>query len=678
VTGLPCVSPQQDAADSPAIVSPMGDVPPPISGLAPSMMHTLLSSKSPPFPPTISRGISASSSLSATTPNTTSSNQSSPFHYAEFQNDVGSLQRRLSQERRRRSSAQSVPRPFERSGSISAEESESRNQSRVDTLKAPDGSNTAQEERDGLNVDEVDTEHSGMDHLRDARQELQAVIEEVVDDVFAARAACDAPGKTTQIEGADTAATSMQEDAGTEDEPTQLGFQDDIVVKSANTESALVSMPPSPTVSRAMEAQKNPPLTFEDLVRHRRNSSSASGQAFPCHPSRSGPGSPVPYSTRSRVGSTSEGVMDSFASRTKQVYGQHPSPPACRDEHVAPEVNQLTMMRRGFSGESRSASPEVSPLNGQDGDSRVIPHDMMVRGPIAPDSILRTRDGVDFKHADYAAATEARAAGRPAEGDEVHDLGSRIEDIRLAARTDDRGAFRPTSSVAALSAEKQYRSRSNSRSMPPRDASPESEQPPVHDTHLWDSVWPSAAVMNTHPAASGQVPYPKPITEARNTLTPRLPMHSRTMSMGLGHGSAGRAHLHPMPMIHSLSFPAAAPQPTPPPFTSPTSGVPLSFSAAMSQPATPCPWPQHPSARRGSIASLGVWPLKRDTSTGKWAEQVHTGSGSGNDENRGEKNDIMEEGEDDVGNDGEAEGSSIGDEAAVGDVSEVQRDGAGR
>lgn len=664
LTGQACFSPEKETADSPAIVSPIGDVPPPIApGTAPFDIPALLSSKSPPFLPMISRGISASSSLSATTPNTTSSNQSSPFHYAEFQNDVGSLQRRLSQERRRRSSAQSNPKPLERSGSISAEELDSRSQSRADTLKAPDGVNTAQQETDSINLDKVDmveAEQSGMDHLREARQELEAVIEEVVGDVFAVKTPREPVGETIQTEEDRATAAGTKEDQVSEDEPTRTGFRDEIIQRSANTESALASTPASPIVFRAVEAQKNPPLSFEDLVRHRRSSSSASGKVVSGTIPRSGPGSPIPRSTRSRVGSTSEGTMDSLASRTQQAYAHHSPPPAGRHEHVSPEVNQLTMMRRTFSGLSRSASPELPAPTAQQGDSRVIPHDMMVRGPIAPGSILRTRNGVDHKHSEYAAATEARLGHPPIESNEPYDLGSTIQDLTLTDRAEDGESFRPTSSLAALSAEKQYRSRSNSRTISGRETSPATDEHHAHDTHLWDSVWPSAAGRSSHPAASGHVPYPKPIAEMRNTPMPRLPMHSRTMSMGNG------SHLHPMPMIHSLSFPAAVPPPPPPPFTSHASGVPLSFSAALSQPSTPCPWPQHPSARRGSIASLGVWPLKRSSSKAVDNLKADGGDGTGGIPAKGD--DIKEEeGERDDDNGETQKESSVQDEASGGD-----------
>lgn len=657
------MSPSQEGADSPAIISPLGDVPPPIgTGKGPMKMHALLSLKSPPFPPTPSRGISSSSSLSSTPPNTTSSNQSSPFHYAEFQNDVGSLQRRLSQERRRRSSAQSISRPFERSGSISAEEPEIRNQVRADTSETSASEICSAQEQakleEGWILDKValtDAEQSGMDHLRGARQELQAVIEEVVGDVLAARSAWEPTGKMIHVDADQTASSDAEEGNTLEDGPTQLGLRDDIH-QSANTESALGSTPASPSMARATEAQKTSPLTFEDLVRHRRNSSSASNQFPQVNTSRSGPASPTPYSGRSRVGSTADGFMDSLASRTKQVYANHPSPSATRDDHLSPDANQLTMMRRTFSGESRSASPDQPPSKVDTGDGRVIAQDMMFREPLAPESILRSSNGADCGHAQDANETKPTEIGTP-----MQELDSAMSDIELAERSDSMESYRPTTCLAALSAEKQYRSRSNSRSgpdMPSRDASPEAHP---HDTHLWDSVWPSAATRVTHPAASGHMPYPKPISETRNTLTPRLPMHSRTMSMGMGgiSGSgpssgfrpATHAHIHPTPMIHSLSFPTANQQ-SPPPFTSHTSGVPLSFSVAMSQTSAPCPWPQHPSARRGSIASLGVWPLKRDVSSGGAVDKSNTIDGQGDAANPERKQTIMEEsdgGEDDKG-----------------------------
>jgi hypothetical protein len=544
---------------------------------------------------------------------------------------------------------------------------ESRNQARADTSDTSAGdTNFAQEQpkvEEGSIIDKIasiDAEQSGMDHLRGARQELQAVIEEVVGDVFAARAAWESTDKTIQVEASQAPSSVSQGENAMEDEPTQLGFQDDIVRDVIDTDSALASTPASPTISRSTEPQKNPPVSFEDLVRHRRRSSSSASSQFPLvNTSRSGPASPTPYPGRSRVGSTADGFMDSLASRTKQAYANHPSPPATRDDHLLHDANQLTMMRRTFSGESRSASPDLPPLKVDAGNGRVIAQDMMFREPIAPESILRSLNGVDCGHAQDANETKPTEIGTP-----VHELDSAMLDLKLAKRTDSMEAYRPRTSVDTLSAEKQYRSRSNSRSgldKPSRDASPDSEQEHPHDTHLWDSVWPSSATRATHPAASGHVPYPKPISEMRNTLTPRLPMHSRTMSMGMGgitgsgpnsgHNPANHAHIHPMPMIHSLSFPAANQQP-PPPFTSHTSGVPLSFSAAMNQTSAPCPWPQHPSARRGSIASLGVWPLKRDVSSGGAVEKSSMMDGEGDAPAPERKQAIVEEsdgGEDGTG-----------------------------
>lgn len=159
----------------------------------------------------------------------------------------------------------------------------------------------------------------------------------------------------------------------------------------------------------------------------------------------------------------------------------------------------------------------------------------------------------------------------------------------------------------------------------------------IADTHLWDSVWPSSTSPTTHLIESPRaaVSYPKPMSDPRRALRPRLPMHSRTSSMSIhsfSESSVSTASSPPTPssssyaspphtlgpMHHTLSFsrplsrphepasPAAAAQ------QHPRTGIPLFFSEALTAPPA---WAHHPSARRGSLASLGTWPLKRDNSS---------------------------------------------------------------
>jgi hypothetical protein len=155
---------------------------------------------------------------------------------------------------------------------------------------------------------------------------------------------------------------------------------------------------------------------------------------------------------------------------------------------------------------------------------------------------------------------------------------------------------------------------------------PDSENIHTPDTHLWDSVWPSATSPPHLPATSG-VSFPKPMSDSRSTLTLRLPMHSRTSSMSMSSISESNSPSPyaspnqgmPMPLMHSLSFPRthlSRPNepPVPVPSTHQRTGIPLFFSEALTNSSAPS-WLQHPSARRGSIASLGAWPLKRNNTT---------------------------------------------------------------
>lgn len=498
-----------------------------------------------------------------------------------------------------------------------------------------------------------DTDHTGMDHLRGARQELQAVLEEALAEIPAVRGEWEQSADIARVEAGqkldiqEESPADIQEEQA--DDPRQLGFPHGLAHQHTKADSALASTPVSPSISRASDAQTNPPLSFEDLVRHRRrSSSSASGQSPLINSARSGPTSPVPHSNRSRVASSSENFMDSLAARTRQAFVPRPSPPAMQDDH---SPNQLTMMRRAFSGDGGSSGVDTLPANASRVNAGVVVQDIVASVPLAPGSILSSPDNGDSHNTGDAYPTTPLESGELVDGTAIHDLGSAIREIKLGDRTDESESYTPTTSLAALSAEKRYRSRSNSKStrMPHQsDGSypstpPDPDQP--HDTHLWDSVWPSATARPPH-ATFGHVPYPKPISETRHTLTPRLPMHSRTMSMGIG------AQTHPVPMIHSLSFPLANQQQPTATMPHSTTGVPLSFSAAMSQASPPCPWPQHPSARRGSIASLGVWPLKRDTSA---AAKTGTGDGEGTHGNRGKTEDesvIPEEGDGGEGEEG--------------------------
>ena len=177
------------------------------------------------------------------------------------------------------------------------------------------------------------------------------------------------------------------------------------------------------------------------------------------------------------------------------------------------------------------------------------------------------------------------------------------------------------------------------RTDPPVSSQPDAtaDSPHIADTHLWDSVWPSAT-SPTHAIEPRGVSYPKPMSDPRRSgsgaLRPRLPMHSRTSSMSIHSfsessvaSSSSSSYTSPGLPMHSLSYARQVARPDDPPSPAPAAyprtGIPLFFSEALtgsssssSSSCAPPAWAHHPSARRGSLASLGTWPLKRENSVG--------------------------------------------------------------
>ncbi|KAJ9096806.1 hypothetical protein QFC21_005077 [Naganishia friedmannii] len=622
--------------------------------LGPSVTNNMALIKSPPSISTPQRRYSGGSNVSATTPNTVSSQQSSPFHFAEFQTEIGTLQRRLSEERRRRSSAHSVKRsdrvtnarpPEIEAGNVTndvinktaAAVSESFGAAipHRPTMKMSVSSGTAST---------AESEATAVEHLREARQELQAVLEEALEE------SC---GKMDTIGNAAYAGLEPEQDG--DDLETLTREHDD--TRDDTTKPLPVNplgngapphaqmqadeptdtLPPSPLMSPLItspipDSQGGGSISFEDLVRHqRRNSDSASNTAPLFSPgARSNPSSPAFQPMRSRTGSTSGSLKDGPRSRSRHTsISRSPAVSNTGSQLNAPTqvsgVSQLTKMRRTFS--------TAKDISNQNCDTQHPESMLLVNGTAgkngagervySPASILIAAEAANIAsreqsrtpspiNVNRAALNEASVASLDQESNKA----CAMADDQL--QSTDEGVSRV------------YRWRDDASHSDMQEQYPVaqsgSDEPAHHDTQLWDSVWPSQAVGNTsHALAPGHVPFPKPITDASPGLRPRLPMHSRTMSTNFGSGlvsnntSPTQADANRMPMIHSLSFPRLqssphdrpAPLSTVPPYHS---GVPLFFSSALNHGVAPSAWPQGSCARRGSLASLGSWPLNKNAS----------------------------------------------------------------
>lgn len=503
------------------------------------------------------------------------------------------LQRRLSQDRRRRSSGLSL----KRSGGVT-EDVESKASEGPASRRGSLTSETIQHsEKSGAG----DAEESGTEHLRGARQELQAVLEEAMAEM---PLRCDDGAQDLQ-EIDEHSSTQMKAQGSPETEG----------------ESIFTSPQFAPVFSPSSGTQPNAPISFEDIIRHtRRGSIPISGQ-LPTHtPNGSGQASPAVCSGTARPTSPSPDRPESGDARSRKTSmtgqpadgGRGASPSASRRASAV----ELTKMRRTFSGEEGRAG-EGTTADATRAEKPELGH--TVQGVVAPASILQYLDKQDGKsnstipqagESDLVEVEEGlRGLGLDGQGHrESTEAQSHAMDDKRDLASD------PAIPLAATLMD-------TSPSSPP-----DSENIHTPDTHLWDSVWPSVTSPPHLPATTG-VSFPKPMSDSRGTLTLRLPMHSRTSSMSMSSISesnspspyASPSHGMPMPLMHSLSFPRThLPRPNEPPTPAPSTyqrtGIPLFFSEALTNSSAPS-WSQHPHARRGSIASLGAWPLKRNNTT---------------------------------------------------------------
>lgn len=624
--------------------------------LGPSMTNNNLALlKSPTSVSTPPRRYSGGSNVSATTPNTTASQQSSPFHFAEFQTEIGTLQRRLSEERSRRSSVHSAKRSDRAANArlqeieagdatdevpnetvTTAKESSSGTTSERPTMKTSASSGTASS---------AESEAIAVEHLREARQELQAVLEEALEE------------SCTKMETlGNTAYINLEIDQNGEPEilaredhyPQSVRISDtDHLDQSHLTEGSdkLDTRAPSPMMSPLLtssipDPQGGGPISFEDLVRHqRRNSDSASNNTPLFSPgARSSPTSPVPQPMRSRTGSTSGSIKDGPRSRSRHTsISRSPIAANTGNQSTTPGISQLTKMRRKFSAaednddqSSDTQHSELMLVNGaaekNGAGERVYSPASILLAAEAANVASREQSRMSSPTVDNgtglketSAAVRIREPDMPVAG--ANERETRTHSNQLLGS---QSQVRPIDDGVSRVYQWRNASQSDTQEQPPAGQS-DSELSAHHDTHLWDSVWPSSTASTSNAITSGHVPFPKPITDASPGLRPRLPMHSRTMSTNFGSGLVSNNTLPThvdvdrLPMMHSLSFPRAAsshhdrpvPLSTLPSYNS---GVPLFFSSALQQGAAPSAWPQGSSARRGSLASLGSWPLNKNAS----------------------------------------------------------------
>ncbi|KAJ9113626.1 hypothetical protein QFC22_005934 [Naganishia vaughanmartiniae] len=654
-----CSNAQGETQD---IVSPVMS---PIGGgsafpLGLSTLSNLSLLRSPPLVSTPPRRYSGGSNVSASTPNTKSFQQSNPFHFAEFQTEIGTLQRRLSEERSRRSSAHSVKRiaaASDRPVNTQLPEEEHLYATHEATNKtsaiSKDGPSSATHERPALKMNgssgttsSVESDAIAVEHLREARQELQAVLEEALEEscVNAQSMLGDAyPDLETEQDRDDLETLVHDNDFA---EPTQVSDLANSASRSHLDEEKEMLDPLAPSdllsalvTSPIPDPPSGAPISFEDLVRHqRRNSDSASNNEPRFSPGAgSSPTSPVPQPTRSRTGSTSGNFKDGLRSRSRNASISRSATASntgsqSNTPNQIPGASQLTKMRRSFSTAKNT-------------DKGQYPDFMLVNGTAekngagervySPASILLAAEAAGVADSEQSRTPSPKADIQPATDSSV--AGRTPQSNMPLRRADEQDAF-PPHQLVELEPYLRSIDEGASKIYQWRDAShfdaqarypagqSESDQSTQHDTHLWDSVWPSSAATNASNAStSGLVPFPKPITNAGPGLRPRLPMHSRTMSTNYGSGSVSNdtspthADVDRVPMIHSLSYPRvqSSRHDSPAPLSkvpSYSSGVPLFFSSALHQGGAPSAWPQGASARRGSLASLGSWPLTKNGS----------------------------------------------------------------
>ena len=554
-------------------------------------VHPVISPITDPdgYPCTSGLGPSVTSTTTTTTtyfpPRTTT-----PASTFECVDEVGLIQRRLSEgrRRRRRRSGISMPR-----GS------------------SEDATSDARMEDDGYAVERSgDDVEGGTGHLRGAREELKAVLEEAI-----------AQMPTCHELHADDAARHVQDT-----DPSIIAKESAIVGDPSNAKGSAIAdaLQPSPHLSPALSPATpafHAPTSFEDTVRHQRHGSV--GQS-PAH---------------SSTGAVPAG---SAGSRRTSVTKASPTSRSPASSRRASAV-ELTKMRRAFSREQGRATAGVP-----SGQERTV---------VAPASILQF-----LGRSDDAPITAAEQHPRETGLEQVErglsdlDLNgqrsSEPEQADAGAHLD--ATLHPRTALDPLPATQP--NQLNPPSSPPSDSH-------IADTHLWDSVWPSST-SPTHFLEPRGVSYPKPMSDPRGALRPRLPMHSRTSSMSIhsfsessASSSSPYASPHTAGPMHSLGFgfPRQLSRPHEPPSPAapaayPRTGIPLFFSEALTTTTTSAPaWAQHPSARRGSLASLGTWPLKRDNSLGV---------GAGGEGNAVEKPHTIHEG------DG-ADGKGLGDQAAT-------------
>ncbi|KAJ9104056.1 hypothetical protein QFC19_004190 [Naganishia cerealis] len=616
----------------------------------PALITSPLITSTPP------RRYSGCSSVSATTPNTASSQQSSPFHFAEFQTEIGTLQQRLIEERSRRSSGHPVKRTAETSeriGNTDRPETEAGNstsrigeESYVISRELHDGTTSVRPviKHSSSNTPALaESDPMAVEHLREARQELQAVIEEALEESCEKMESID-NGTFLNLEDAqikenmqtvalrdDDAQTTQFRSTDNPDGSHLLVQGDEISVALAS--SPLVSPPASSPISDSADGGL---ISFEDLVRHqRRNSDSSASHAPLFSPgARSHPTSPSFPPMRSRAGSSCGSLKDGMPSRSRHASILR-SPTTVNNTSLSPTpihisgASQLTKIRRTFSSakvlESQSKEPPqpemISIKNvalGNGAGARIL----------SPASILSAAEAASPTNIDGLSATFATK----------HSADVNTQDSKIPPNADEQEARVPTDQLTKPQSQPHSVGIDYAREPKMHDAlysdfqqqdstdQPESDQLRHHDTHLWDSVWPSAASNTSSLNTLGHVPYPKPISDVSPALTPRFPIHSRTMSQGYGsvlvHHATMPTHTEQkVPLVHSLSTPRSlSSRPNPPalPYKAPSynSGIPLSFSSQLTQTSLSSAWPQGPSARRGSIASLGLWPLNKNVNAG--------------------------------------------------------------